>query len=247
MPDGHDRTPRFHVGARLAPGAALSLPPSAAHHASRVLRLREGDAVTLFNGMGGEYAARTVRISRDGVLVQVGAFAPVERESPLAVTLVQGISSGDRMDLTIQKAVELGVAAIQPILADRSLVKLKGERGDTRREHWQRIAEAACEQCGRNRVPPVAAAMSVSDYGAPEGAIKLMMVPSGTESLRTAGIQPGSQVVLAVGPEAGFSPREESVLAGSGFVPVQLGPRILRTETAGPAALAALNALFGDS
>ena len=247
MPDSHDRTPRFQVEVPLAPGAALSLPPAAAHHASRVLRMREGDAVTLFNGMGGEYAARIVRISRDGVSVQVGAFDPVERESPIAVTLVQGISSGDRMDLTIQKAVELGVAAIQPILADRSLVRLKGERGDSRREHWQRIAEAACEQCGRNRVPPVAGALSASDYRAPEGALKLIMAPSASTSLRMAGIQAGNQVVLAVGPEAGFSPREEAVLAGAGFVPVRLGPRILRTETAGPAALAALNALFGDS
>src|SRR5258706_7700337 len=134
---GHARAPRFHVDASLAPGAQLALPQDAAHHASRVLRLREGDRVILFNGAGGEYAARIVRLSREGVAIEIGSFAPVERESPLEVTLVQGVSAGDRMDLTIQKAVELGVAAIQPVLAERSVVRLKGERSDSRREHWQ--------------------------------------------------------------------------------------------------------------
>ena len=178
-------TPRFHLEAPLAPGAQLMLPPDAAHHASRVLRLREGDAVVLFNGDGGEYSARIVRFSRDGVTVDVGAFNPVERESPLAVTLVQGISAGDRMDLTIQKAVELGVAAIQPVLAERSVVRLKGERGDTRREHWRRVAASACEQCGRNRVPSIAGAIAVGDYRAPERSLKFLLSPGGAKKLRS--------------------------------------------------------------
>lgn len=238
--------PRFHLEAPLAPGAQLMLPPDAAHHASRVLRLREGDAVVLFNGGGGEYSARIVRLSRDGVIVDVGAFDPAERESPLAVTLVQGISAGDRMDLTIQKAVELGAAAIQPVLAERSVVRLKGERGDTRREHWQRVAVSACEQCGRNRVPAIAAAIAIGDYRAPERSLKLLLSTGGAKKLRSLAIAAENPVVLAAGPEAGFSPREEAAFVAAGFLPVQLGPRVLRTETAGLAALAALSTLYGD-
>jgi len=240
-------TPRFHIDAPLAPGAQLMLPPDAGHHASRVLRLREGDAVVLFNAQGGEYSGRIVRLTRDGVTVDVGAFDPVERESPLAVTLLQGISAGDRMDLTIQKAAELGVAAIQPVLAERSVVRLKGERGDTRREHWQRVAASACEQCGRNRVPAIAAAIAIGDYRAPEKSLKLLLSPGGAKKLGSLAIAAENPVVLAAGPEAGFSPREEAAFVSAGFLPVQLGPRVLRAETAGPAALAALNALYGDS
>jgi 16S rRNA (uracil1498-N3)-methyltransferase len=200
----------------------------------------------LFNGSGGEFEARIARIERGGVEVEVGAYSPIERESPLGITLAQGISSGDRMDLTIQKAVELGVGAVQPLLAERSVVKLKGERGDSRREHWQRVAASTCEQCGRNRLPGVAAAVLVSEFHPPEAALKLLLVPGARSALRSISIDPDRSVVLAAGPEAGFSAREESQFLAAGFVPVHLGPRVLRTETAGPAALAALNALFGD-
>jgi len=222
------------------------LPGDAGRHASRALRLREGDAVVLFNGSGGEFEGRIARIGRADVEVEVLGFSPVERESPLAITLVQGISSGDRMDLTIQKAVELGVAAIRPVLAERSVVKLKGERGDSRREHWQRVAASACEQCGRNRVPEIATAATVSDYLPPDVALKLLLAPGAPSGLRSILIDANRPVVLAAGPEAGFSPGEEAQLLAAGFVPVHLGPRVLRTETAGPAALAALNALYGD-
>lgn len=246
MATGAARIPRFHVPAGLATGAALTLPPDAGHHASRVLRLREGDAVALFHGSGGEYSAHITRLSRDGVTVQVGSFAPVERESPLQVTLVQAISAGNRMDLTIQKAVELGVTSIQPVTAERSIVRLKGDKVDTRREHWQRIAAAACEQCGRNRVPPVAAPVPVAEYRPPQGALKLLLAPGGTISLRATRISADNAIVVAAGPESGFSPREEAGLVAAGFSAISLGPRVLRTETAGPAALAALNALLGD-
>ncbi len=204
------------------------------------------DTVTLFNGVGGEYSAHIVRISRDGVEVEVGAFDPVERESPLSVSLVQGLSSGDRMDVTIQKAVELGVAAIHPVIAERSVVRLKGDRGDSRREHWQRVAASACEQCGRNRLPDVATAVPVAAYRASEGATRLLLSPDASTRLRDLRLGPGVPIIFAAGPEAGFSPREEAFFAEAGFVPVGLGPRVLRTETAGPAALAALNALYGD-
>lgn len=246
MHGGQSRTPRFHVAAPLEPGAALRLAPDAGHHASRVLRLREGDAVVLFTGDGGEYAARIARLSRDGVTVEVGAYSPIERESPLRVTLVQGISAGDRMDSTIQKAVELGAWSIQPILAERSVVRLRGERGDSRREHWQRVAAAACEQCGRNRLPVVSAAVAIADYRADDESLKLLLAPEAAVSLRSLGSPATASIVLAAGPEAGFSPREEAVLVAKGFIGVRLGPRVLRTETAGPAALAALNALYGD-
>jgi 16S rRNA (uracil1498-N3)-methyltransferase len=240
------RVPRFHVPASLAAGATLSLPPDAAHHASRVLRLQEGEPVVLFNGAGGQYAARVVRLSRDGVTVEIGAFSPVEKESPLAVTLIQGISAGDRMDLTIQKAVELGVHAIQPILAERSVVRLKGERSDSRRDHWQRVASAASEQCGRNRVPPVSPALALTAFSSPPNALKILLSPDGQATLRTVAAGPEKPVFVAAGPEAGFSPKEEALFAAAGFISVKLGPRVLRTETAGPAALAALNALHGD-
>lgn len=239
-------TPRFHVEAALAPGMRLLLPDAAARHASRALRLREGDAIALFNGTGGEFEARIARIGRADVEVEVGTHSPIERESPLAITLAQGISSGDRMDLTVQKAVELGVAAIQPLLAERSVVKLKGERGGARREHWQRVAASACEQCGRNRLPEIAVPMPAAEYRPPEGALKLLLSPGTQSALGSVTVSPGRAVVLAAGPEAGFSPREEASLVAAGFVPVHLGPRVLRTETAGPAALAALNALHGD-
>ena len=246
MPAGTSRVPRFHVAMSLAPGATLPLPPDAAHHAARVLRLHEDEPVVLFNGAGGEYAARIVRLSRDGVDVEIRAFSPIERESPLAITLVQGISAGDRMDLTIQKAVELGASAIQPILAERSVVRLRGERGDSRREHWQRVATAACEQCGRNRVPAVATALSLEDFRAPVDVLKLLLATAGSSGLRSMGVSIEMPVMVAAGPEAGFAPREEALLVAAGFLPIRLGPRVLRTETAGPAALAALNALYGD-
>ncbi|MEO8202784.1 MAG: 16S rRNA (uracil(1498)-N(3))-methyltransferase [Betaproteobacteria bacterium] len=247
MPAGLNRVPRFHVQGSLAPGAQFSLAPDASHHATRVLRLREGDAIVVFDGSGGEYAATIVHMQRGGLDLQVGAFNPIERESPLAVTLVQAISAGDRMDLTIQKAVELGASSIQPVLAERSVVRLKGERSDNRRDHWQRIAVAACEQCGRNRVPTVATAVEVTGYAAPADALKLLLSPGAATRLSSAGATSAKPIVIAAGPEAGFSPREEAMLVAAGFASVQLGPRVLRTETAAPAALAALNALYGDA
>lgn len=246
MPVSPSRTPRFFVDTVLGPGIQLTLPADAGRHASRVLRMREGDAIVLFNGAGGEYSGHIVGLSRDAVCVEIRSHVPTERESPLDVTLAQGISAGDRMDLTIQKAVELGVAAIQPLLAERSVVRLKGERLDSRREHWQRIAASACEQSGRNRVPPVDAATEISNFKAPSGALRLLLAPAASATLRSLALGGGQSIVLAAGPEAGFSPREEALLVAKGFMPVRLGPRILRTETAGPAALAALNALYGD-
>ena len=226
----------------MQPRASVELPEAAAHHAARVLRLREGDAVVLFDGRGGEYQARLAMPGRGRVLAETGEHRAIERESPLAVTLVQGVSSGEKMDFTVQKAVELGVAALHPVLGARSVVRLDSERGAKKLAHWRRIAVAACEQCGRNRIPEVAAPVPLEAYRAPAGT-KILLAPSGSAKL--AGVAKGP-VILAVGPEGGFSPDEEQGLLRAGFSPVRLGPRVLRTETAALAALAALNALAGD-
>lgn len=237
------RIPRLHVDAELREGARIELPEAPTHHATRVLRLSDGDAVTLFDGRGGEYDARLSVPPRGPVLAALGECRAVNRESPLQVTLVQGISSGDRMDFTIQKAVELGVAAIQPVMTEKSVVRLQGEREAKKRAHWQRIAIAACEQSGRNRVPEVAEPLALARYRAPAGTARLLLSPLAASGLKEMAKSP---LVLAVGPESGFSDAEEAGLKRDGFVAVRLGPRVLRTETAALAALAALNALAGD-
>jgi 16S rRNA (uracil1498-N3)-methyltransferase len=237
------RVPRLYVEARLEQGVKLALPPDALHHAARVLRLREGDAVLLFDGRGGEYEARLYMPGRGRVLAEVGAKRATERESPLAVTLAQGVSSGEKMDFTIQKAVELGVAAIQPLIAEKSVVRLSGEREAKRLAHWRRVAIAACEQCGRNRIPEVLQPVAVERYKPQKDSSKILLAPGGEGRLRELARPP---IIVAVGPEAGFSAAEESYLVAAGFAKTQLGERVLRTETAALAALAALNALAGD-
>lgn len=242
------RVPRLYVDAALEPQARLVLPEDAAHHAARVLRLREGEQVMLFDGRGGEHEARLSMPGRGRVVAEIGARHDVERESPLAVTLVQALSSGEKMDFTIQKAIELGVAAIQPVLSAKSVVRLSAEREAKKLAHWKRVAIAACEQCGRNRLPEVRESMSLEAYCRTPGpaSLRLLLSPEGNSGLK--GIQSRIQhaVTLAVGPEAGFSAAEVQLLQRAGFVPVRLGRRVLRTETAALAALAALNALAGD-
>lgn len=242
------RVPRLYVDIELGEQSRLVLPEGAAHHAGRVLRLRDGDGILLFDGKGGEFEARLSMPGRDQVVAQIGARRDVDRESPLAVTLVQGVSSGEKMDFTIQKAVELGVAAIQPVLTEKSVVRLSAEREEKKLAHWKRVAIAACEQCGRNRVPTIRNAMPVDVYcRAPDGAsLRVLLSPEGETGLRDMAPKIGHAVTIAAGPEAGFSDDEERLFARAGFLPLRLGRRILRTETAALAALAALNALAGD-
>ena len=241
---------RFYFRGKLGNGSDVRLPPDAAHHAVRVLRLAVGEPVVLFDGLGGEFEARITRIDRGDVSVKTGAHLAVERESPLHVRLVQGLSSGDRMDLTLQKAVELGVAAIQPVATERSVVKLKDERAQRRAEHWQNLVIAACEQCGRNRVPEVLPLMSLPDWlaqlnmPAPDDEARLLLSPAATTALKA--LAPVSRMTLLIGPEGGLSPGETQLAQSRGFKPVRLGPRILRTETAALAALSAIQALWGD-
>lgn len=236
--------PRFYVDTALRAGMSCLLPEESAHHAVHVLRVRTGDDITLFNGQGGEYAARIASIARLKLLVDVLAHHAIERESPLRVVLAQGISSGERMDFTVRKSVELGVAEIQPLVAASSVARPKGERAAARHAHWQKVAIAACEQCGRNRIPTVHAPVPAVDYRGGAGT-RILLAPAA--GLRFSALcKAGSEFTIAAGPEAGFSVEEEAALADAGFVPARLGPRVLRTETAGIAALAALSALRGD-
>ena len=237
--------PRFYLDAPLRAGGVCALPEDSAHHAVHVLRLREGDEVTLFNGRGGEFAARIASMQRLKISIDLLQHRAVERESPLRVTLIQGVSSGERMDSTLRKAVELGVAEVQPVLATRSVARPTGERAEGRRSHWQKVVVAACEQCGRNRIPEVLPLIAVADYRPGQGA-KILLSPSSRAPLSKLSFDE-SRFMLAAGPEAGFTEEEEARLVEAGFVPASLGPRVLRTETAAVAALAAMNALRGDS
>lgn len=238
--------PRFFLDQNLASGARLQLPPGPARHAARVLRLNVGDTVKVFNGTGGEYAASIEHIMKDEVLVRISGFEDRECESPLRVLLAQGISSGERMDYTLQKAVELGVGDIQPIAAKRSVVKLAGERADKRVVHWQGVVNSACEQSGRNHVPQVRRPLPLADWLSQRPAGRLLVL-SPLAPARLADLPPpdGLQILVA-GPEGGFEPDEMAALTAADAVPVRLGPRVLRTETAALAALAAMLTLWGD-
>ena len=241
---------RIFISGPLRTDGKCVLPPAQARHLARVLRLRPGDAVTLFNGDGNEYSAEIASIGRDAASLDVTGSSAVDREAPFAVTLAQAVSGGERMDYTVQKAVELGVAGIQPLASARSVVRLGEERAAKRLAHWQAVVIAACEQCGRNRVPRVGPLLEIHEWlaltaKARDGAAKLLLSPRATEGLRKLA-RPAAGVTLLAGPEGGFEPEEERAVEQSGFNPVRLGHRVLRTETAAVAALAALQALWGD-
>jgi 16S rRNA (uracil1498-N3)-methyltransferase len=238
--------PRFYVDAPLRAGATCALPEESAHHALHVLRLREGEEVTLFNGRGGEYACRIAAAQKPRISIDVLEHRSIEREAALRMVLVQGVSSGERMDFTIRKAVELGVAEVHPVLAASSVARPKGERAAARREHWRRIAIAACEQCGRNRIPEVHELVPVDRLPRPGTPFRILLSPRAELKFSQACGKVQTEVTIAAGPEAGFSAAEEAAFLDAGYVPASLGPRVLRTETAALAALAALNALRGD-
>lgn len=240
-------TPRFYCRDLPQPGHIVSLPPNIATHAIRVLRMRAGDAVVLFNGDGMDYACRLATIGKKEVTAEVLAADAVNRESPLQITLAQGISSGDRMDYTIQKAVELGISAIQPIASQRSVVKLAHDRADKRREHWQNVAISACEQSGRAVVPAVAAPLTLPNWLAQlqPHALGITLAPTAKDSLHELP-QPTGPICLLIGPEGGLTMDEIGLAASHGFTPVRLGPRILRTETAALTVLSAIQTLWGD-
>lgn len=243
--------PRFYVDAALAADADFELPDAVVRHV-QVLRLQPGDAITLFDGRGGSHAATLVELGKRQAIARVGAHDAAEAELPYRVTLAQGLAGGDKMDWLIEKAVELGVSAIQPLQASRSVVRLAGERAAKRQTHWQALVEAACEQCGRNRLPVVSPVASLDAWlaQADANAVRLLVspraeapLPAFAQSQREALLADG--VTLLIGPEGGLAPDEEDAARRAGFTAVSLGPRILRTETAGLACLATLNAILG--
>jgi 16S rRNA (uracil1498-N3)-methyltransferase len=246
------RTTRIYVDGEICAGQELLLPAEPSAHLLRVLRLRPGSDLTLFNGRGGEFAATLADAARSRARLAVGAHRAIERESPLALTLLQGIARGERMDQIVQKATELGVRRIVPLACEFSVVRLDAARLEQRLAHWRAVAIAACEQCGRNRLPQVdpvqdlaaaCNAIAAGDDGA--DMLRVMLQPQASASL--AAMATGLRAaVLLVGPEGGLSEGEQRLALQSGFRACRLGPRVLRTETAPLAALAALQALAGD-
>lgn len=239
------RVPRFFAEMKLSLETEIELPERAARHCA-VLRLRRGDEVVVFNGEGGEFSAELTRVSRDEVRARLISRQDVERESPLAITLAQCLSSADRMDITLQKSTELGVSRIVPLASQRSIVKLSSERAGKRVAHWRNVLVAACEQCGRNRVPKVDAIADLADFlGVPGGeGVRVLLAPDASRDLKS--LEPSNTVTLLVGPEGGLAPEERRQAEASGFVPIRFGPRVLRTETAPLAAIAAMQVLWGD-
>lgn len=247
-------TPRFYCPPPLYSGTTFELPPAAAHHASRVLRLRMGDAVHVFDGEGKEIQGVIREISGKRVLLGELKTCTAGRESPLHIVLAQAMCSSEKMDWVVQKATELGAAEIQPIQTKRSVTKLSSERAEKRTEHWHGVAIAACEQCGRNVLPKVHAPLEFSAWLAqmrdapmspnPPGS-KLILLPQGATALHGLP-KPQGTVTLLIGPEGGFTTDEEQLAQHAGFIPIRLGARILRTETAAVAGIAVLQTLWGD-
>lgn len=239
---------RCHVETDLAIGRVLRLPEEKSLHLLRVLRLRENHPVTLFNGNGHDYRARITGTDRKAVELTVDAEHAIDNESSLAIILLQGVARGDKMDLILQKATELGVRTIQPVLTERTEVKLDRERVERRIVHWRGVLVAACEQSGRARVPSLTEPQSLQQalVGLPADARRLILDPHHGRTLKALDIDATRPVVLVIGPEGGLGERDHRLLTDSGFEGVRLGPRVLRTETAGLAVLAALQALYGD-
>jgi len=239
---------RVHVEATLACGVQVEIRGSAAEHVSRVLRLGVGDPVTLFNGDGNDYPAKISGLRRSVVEAEVHGIAPARAESPLALTLVQGIARSERMDLVVQKATELGVTAIVPVLTTRSVVKLDADKRAARLAHWRGIAIAACEQCGRARLPAIAEPLPLAHWLAREtraATRRIQLVPDATQSLLTVA-QGAEAVELLVGPEGGLEEAERDAALAVGYLACRLGPRVLRSETAAVAALTVLQSVAGD-
>jgi 16S rRNA (uracil1498-N3)-methyltransferase len=248
------RLTRIFVDAPMVTGARLILPPGPAGHVVRVLRMQAGASVRAFNGQGGEFDASIESVQRDAVTLRIGTLQAIERESPLHITLLQGIARGEKMDLILQKATELGVAAVVPVTTARSTVRLDEEAASRKHNHWRGVLVGACEQCGRNRIPAIAApAGFAAAVTSSQSHLKLLLEPEPeAETLRTllAPVFPSEgqrlSVCILVGPEGGLDPQEVQMAKHAGFLPCKLGPRVLRTETAALTALAALQILAGD-
>lgn len=240
------RVPRIYEPGPLSSHALLDLSEDGANHIGRVLRMQAGQELVLFDGRGGQYPATIQAVGKKQVTVQLAELDPVEVESPLAIHFGQVISRGDKMEFTIQKSVELGVTVITPLFSERCGVKLNGERLDKKLEQWQKIAISACEQCGRNRIPEIRPAMELAAWLAePTEELKLNLHPRAPYSINTLP-EPSHGIRLLIGPEGGLSAAEIEQAREQGFADMLLGPRVLRTETAGLTAITALQCRFGD-
>lgn len=244
---------RFYHPAEITVGQCIELSHENRHHAIRTLRLRKGDPVTLFNGLGGEFLAYIQDIDNPDVTVFVERFLGLERESPVAIELAQAICTNEKMDWIIQKAVELGVNRIQPIFTERSIVQLSSERANKRLMHWEKIVVSACEQSGRNLIPQIFPLISLPKWLSQKQStlnnreIRLMLSPTSEKDLKNITRPPNNDgITLVVGPEGGFSQTEERFILQSEYTSIRLGKRILRTETAGLAIIAAIQILWGD-
>jgi 16S rRNA (uracil1498-N3)-methyltransferase len=240
--------PRFYCPPPLPQNGSFELPPDAAHHASRVLRLREGDTVQIFDGIGNECHGVIAELSGKRVIVGDISTANINRESPLHITLAQALSSSEKMDWVIQKATELGASEIQPLATERSVARLSSERAEKRVEHWQQVAVAACEQCGRNVLPTIHAPIDIMAWlqqtrTSPD--TKFILLPEGAFSLSSQ-IKPLGNITLLIGAEGGFAPAESESALLCGFTAIRMGARVLRTETAAVAGLAAIQTIWGD-
>jgi 16S rRNA (uracil1498-N3)-methyltransferase len=241
------RTIRHFVEAALEPGARIVLPEDAVAHLVRVLRLGVGDSVVLFNGDGADYTAEITSVAKKSAEAQVLARRVVDNESRLHLTLIQGIARGEKMDLILQKATELGVARIVPVVTERTEVRLDGERSAKRMQHWRGVVVAACEQSGRARLPQLLEPQNLANFIAGDGpGRRFLLDPASEQGIAQAAIAAEARVSLLIGPEGGLSERDQLVARAGGYEGLRLGPRILRTETAGLAAIVAINALYGD-
>jgi 16S rRNA (uracil1498-N3)-methyltransferase len=245
------RLTRVYVDAPLSPGSIVELPRDTASHLAKVLRARGGDELVLFNGDGREFQGTIESVRGSRVTASVGDGREIDRESPFAVALVQCVPRGDRMDFIVQKATELGVSRIVPVLSQRSVVRLDEAQALAKSVHWRAVAQSACEQCGRNRLPDIDAARPLLNYLgelSPDDSMRWVLEPQSALPPRSAeaGRRAAARAVMAIGPEGGFAPDELEAFRVAGFSPMGLGPRILRTETAAIAALVWMQSHFGD-
>ncbi len=251
--------PRFYCPQKIAAGLVIELPANVAHHASRVLRLEQGDELILFNGDGGEFQGAIGNIGKNGATAVIEKYLNIERESPLAITLAQAMCASEKMDWLIQKAVELGVTSIQPLDTRLSVVRLSRERAERRGKHWKQVVISACEQCGRNRIPQVLPLISLPDWlgmqinewnNLRNGTLpnlRFLLSPTASKGLRDfPQVSAVAALTLLVGPEGGLTAEEEAAAMVSRFTPLRLGKRVLRTESAALAAVAAMQGLWGD-
>lgn len=239
---------RLHLEGRYSGGSVVALDADRARYLSRVLRLQAGDTISIFDGSGNEYRAEIIGLGKSAARLKVGESVDTQTESQLRVHLVQGVSRGQRMDFVVQKATELGVKRITPVLTEYGAVKLDSKRARKRRDHWQGVAASACEQCGRVRLPLIDTPVSLRDWFAarPASVDREYILRPGADTPLLEGGEPATKVCLLIGPEGGFSDHEYDDARLVGFEAVSLGPRILRTETAAVAALALLQSRWGD-